>query len=548
MSFEDCARTAAAAHRRARRTQREGPSPGPPARRASLYKGAETSRLTQDWSSTLGVADDELRWSLMRLRGRSRDLARNSPFVRSYLRLVANNMIGPCGMTLQAQVKDNSGKTNKRLNDTIEAAWHDWGKDVTIGVPMSLVRFEHQLARTIPTDGEVFVRFWRGFGNRHAFALEAIDPDLVDEMLNRPRTRTQNEIRMGVELDEFGRPVAYHVWDRAASVIAPPSDRRRERIPASEILHLYDPDRLNHSRGVPWLVTVMYPLKMFDGYVEAELVASRVAASKMGFFKRSEDATGPAVTGQEGEDGSGAIEMEANPGTFETMPPGYELQTFDAQHPAGQFPAFVKTQLRMIASGLGISYNVLANDLESVNYSSMRSGLGLERDTWRSLQHWWIGAFRDRVYREWLSMSLLAGAITLDSRDFRKFLDVRWVPRGWTGVDPIKDTQAAIAAMDRGLVAPQDVVAEEGRELEDVYRQISEADKLAKQYGIEVGRAEPSARPSPEPEKDPDEGGDREPDTARLATDVRPGNRLAALIATKAHANGKAVHQNGSER
>ena len=532
MSFEDCARAAAAAHRRARR---QGSSPQPPARRASLFKGAESSRLTMDWNTTLGVADDELRWSVMRLRARARDLARNNPYVRGYLKLIAINVIGPAGMTLQAQVKDNSGRTNKRLNDVIESGWAEWSEDVTIGVQLSLIRFEHQLVKTIASDGEIFVRFWRGFGNRYAFAMEAIDPDLVDETLNRPRgSRGENEIRMGIEVDQFGRPVAYHVWDRPSSVIAPPSERKRLRLSADEVLHIYDPERVNHSRGLSWLAPTMFTLKQLDGMEEAVLVGVRASAAKMGFFVKKDDGAGGFAE-------VNSIEMEANPGSMEVLPPGYELQSWDPQHPSSEYVPFVKSMLRKIASGLGISYNVLANDLESVNYSSMRSGLAGERDTWRTLQQWWISAFRSRVYREWLAMALLADAVKLDTRDFRKFLDVRWVPRGWAGVDPIKDIEAAVSGMDRGLVAPQDVVAEQGQELEDVYRKISEADKLAKQYGIEVGRAQESPKPASSPPREPDQGGDQEANTARLATDARPANRVAVLV-------GKRPHRNGSTR
>ncbi|MCI0539082.1 MAG: phage portal protein [Verrucomicrobiales bacterium] len=72
--------------------------------------------------------------------------------------------------------------------------------------------------------------------------------------------------------------------------------------------------------------------------------------------------------------------MEVSPGQFETRPVGFEFQTFDPQHPTQAFPFFVKTFLRGIASGLGVSYNTLANELEGVNFSSIRAGVSDERE------------------------------------------------------------------------------------------------------------------------------------------------------------------------
>ena len=65
-------------------------------------------------------------------------------------------------------------------------------------------------------DGEAFVRLWRGFeGNPYGLALQAIDADLIDETFNRPRRGSENEIRMGVEIDAIGRPVGYWIWNPA---------------------------------------------------------------------------------------------------------------------------------------------------------------------------------------------------------------------------------------------------------------------------------------------------------------------------------------------
>ena len=56
-------------------------------------------------------------------------------------------------------------------------------------------------------------------------------------------------------------------------------------VPANELLHLMMTHRPNQSRGVPWMSTAMTRLHNLGQYEEAEVVASRVSACKMGFFK-----------------------------------------------------------------------------------------------------------------------------------------------------------------------------------------------------------------------------------------------------------------------
>jgi capsid protein len=50
------------------------------------------------------------------------------------------------------------------------------------------------------------------------------------------------------------------------------------------MIHAFLPERAMQTRGAPWMSPVIADLKMLNGYREAELVAARVGASKMGFF------------------------------------------------------------------------------------------------------------------------------------------------------------------------------------------------------------------------------------------------------------------------
>lgn len=453
----------------------------------SVYKGAEGSRLTSDWTPTLLSPDDETRWTATRLRARGRDLARNNAYARQYLNLLAVNVIGPHGVSHEATVRDNSGKLNTLINERIEDAWEAWSLSPTLDGRLSRVAFEQQLIQGVARDGEVLVRLWRGGGgdfpgNPFGLALEAIDPDLLDERYSRQAGDGTNEIRMGIEVDTHGRPLAYHLWDRPLGTLSNGSARKRTRVPADEIIHLYTQERPNQTRGVTWFAPIMLPIRMLAGYTEAELVAARTAASKMGFFVKKDGEGG----GFSPDDTTRSMEMDANPGTFEFAPDGYGFESWNPDHPNTAFGNFVKAALREVATGLCIDYNTLANDLENVNYSSMRSGLLISRDVWRSKQQWWIDAFERRVYQEWLNMALLNGAMVLGPRDARKFFSARWTPRGWPWVDPLKDVQAALIAIGSGLGSRTAYLAEQGIDLEDTLEDLADEQDMADELGIDI--------------------------------------------------------------
>ena len=118
--------------------------------------------------------------------------------------------------------------------------------------------------------------------------------------------------------------------------------------------------------------------------------------------------------------------IEAQPGVIETLPPGLDFQPWSPDHPAGAFQNFVKAMLRFVASSLGVSYNALASDLEGVNYSSMRSGLLIERDQWRMCQSFMKEQMLQPIFESWISLALLAGELTLDSRDPSRFICGKW--------------------------------------------------------------------------------------------------------------------------
>ena len=229
-------------------------------------------------------------------------------------------------------------------------------------------------------------------------------------------------------------------------------------------------------------------IDMIGGYEEAELVAARAGASKMGFYYTD---TGDEYKGDD-TDANGNLIQEAEPGTFEQLPHGTKFEAYDPQHPTGAYNYFMTGVLKGAAAGLNVSYTGFSGDLTAVNYSSIRAGLIEERENWRLVQGWFIEHGMARIYERWLSGALSRGLIinaagvTLPLSRKEKFLDVSWQARGWAWVDPLKDQQANDAAVASGHKTNSAVVAATGEDLEEVYEQLAWEKELAKKYGLEL--------------------------------------------------------------
>lgn len=438
--------------------------PKPKTAKRSAFDAARVSRLTNGWTTNPQNTDTEIKESLNILRARSRSLGWNNDYGRRFLNLVKTNVIGHNGIRLQVRSKYPSGELDERANQIIETGFDEWCQkgNCTANGKQSFLSFKGLAMASLPTDGEVIIRHIMGWkGNKFGYAVHMYDPDYLDVDLNE-NLSNGNQIRMGVEINKWGAPVRYHF------LVNHPNDwqynrwnnpKKYEIVPASQISHFYIHERINQTRGVPWLATPAERLYQLGGYEEAELVAARGGASKMGFYKTG---TGAEYTGDDYDEEAQAPTQTAEPGTFEELPDGWDFVPYSPDHPNSGFESFCMAILRGVAAGLNVSYVALANDLRGVSYSSIRQGELSDRDAWRMLQQLFIAEVMQDIYRNWLTMSLIGDGLNLPFSKFDKFNAPKWQPRGWEWVDPLKEETANEKAMKNLTRTPQEIVAARG--------------------------------------------------------------------------------------
>ena len=445
------------------------------------YAAADTGRLLSTWGTSSSSVNNIIRTDLKSLRARSRQLARDDDYARRYLKLCVSNIIGPGGMKLQSKAKDPSRRLDKKANQIIEDAFHEWSKREYCSLnQMSFPDLQRLIIETVARDGECLVKIIRGKINKFGFALQVIEADHLDVDYN------EGNIVLGIENDAYGRPIAYHIYPQHPGDLTYESYayKRRMRIPTKDMIHVFYTERPNQKRGIPWMASAMTRMKHLNAYEEAEIIAARIGASAMGAF------TSPEGTYPQDEDDSNDFQMEFEPGEFFKAPDGYDVKFFTPQHPAGNFDPFIKSCLRGIAAGLNVSYASLSNDLSSVNYSSIRAGSIEERDYWKTLQAWFIDVFLQPVYSEWLASALAFGQVDLPVGKYDKYNNAQFYARSWDWVDPQKDVNSKVTEIDNNLTTLTYILAEQGIDLEDLLKEKQREKELLEEYGLTVKKPE----------------------------------------------------------
>lgn len=229
--------------------------------------------------------------------------------------------------------------------------------------------------------------------------VQVVDPDskrltlqcIPGEQVINPGGETAADRRSligGVELTEYGRPVAFHVaqYDETGSFLT----GTPRRIPATSARLLVNPRlaRTGQVRGEPGLQAVAKRIDQIDQFIQHTGYAAQVA-TLFGLLIKTAD---PATTQNLAElatddqpDRSSAYapkEIELGPGFVNHLRPGESVEQVKPEHPTTQFRDFVLTNLLIVSADMGIPMPVWLYEIGSLTASNLKALMGL---AWRRL-------------------------------------------------------------------------------------------------------------------------------------------------------------------
>lgn len=440
---------------------------------AGGYSGASRKRhALRDYTPPAADAVSDINPDLPDLRARSRDLNRNSMLGHAAIGSVLDHAVGT-GLSFQSRI--DAGLLG--LDDEAAAAWQDgterrfnhWAKSHNCDVTRqeNFYNLQRTVLNAMLESGDVLALM---VGVRlpnwpYALAVQTVEADRVCNRDHKPDTERLVD---GVEFDDGGAPVRYHVaryhpgrlsargkqeW-RAVEAFGARTGRRNA-------LLIYDRTRPGQVRGVPLLAPVIEALKQISRYTEAELQAAVINAVFAVFMKMDAQAFDDLFDDEGRRDylqgaakWNGKIDSAGvdNGGKVVNLMPGEEPVTVTPGRPNPDFEPFFAAIASQIGAALGIPFEVLIKRFNS-SYSASKAAF---MEAWRffyRMRDFIATEFCQPIYEAWLDDEVASGRIVAPGYFSDPLVREAWCAADWVGdgpgsLDPLKDVKAARERVD----------------------------------------------------------------------------------------------------
>jgi lambda family phage portal protein len=359
-------------------------------------------------------------------------------------------------------------------------------------------------------------------GGIFSTSVLVLDPDRLSNPVGKPDSEN---LRGGIELDQYGAAVAYHVRNAHPSDLTGTWDASKwTRIPREDktgrplFVHAVDRRRAHQRDAVGRLASVMARIKM-QGISDKTEIEAQIQNSIFGMYATSARGSAEMAQSMAPVDDGDALLDDARISFYEqadltyggvrvaVLPGTDEIKTIASDRGNENFVPFQNYILRAIASALGVSYEQLSNDWSGINYSSART---LLNEIWRGLiadRHLFTQSFCTPIFSAWLQEAVARDLIEVPGGKamFYAFRDALtqcdWVGPGRGVIDPLKEANGA-AINREGLVSTlEDDCAESGKDWRQVMWQRKREEVARENYGLAApaptkGSAAPSAEGS----------------------------------------------------
>lgn len=419
------------------------------------YDAASVGRRTQGWRKSSGDANAVIGAANKPIREAARDLVRNNPYAESALGTIADHAVGG-GILAKPRQAD----------PRVEAAWHDWAETTACDADgrHDLYGLQKLIMRTVVESGEVLVRRRLRRPTDGVFLntqIQVIDPDFLDTAKDQDLAGGARIIQ-GVEFDPIGRRTAYWLFPEHPGSLRGgfPSS---QRVPAESVLHVFRPMRPGQVRGISWFAPVLLRARDFDEFEDATLIKQKIAAC-LAVLTSDPDGTAPALGVA---DTTQTPEWDSiQPGAVMNLQPGRDVHVVNP--PAtNDYDAYAKTQLRAIATGLGVTYEDLTGDYTDMPFSAARMS---RIRHWARVEDWrWrilIPQFCDPVWTWVMEAAAVQGVIGTPQ-------GARWTCEPAPMIDPVNEGLAYQRLVRNGLKSLSESLREQGYDPEAVLEEMA---------------------------------------------------------------------------
>lgn len=443
------------------------------------YEAGEVTRFNDGWVPIDGDTENGDKTQRDLIKARARYLENNSDIAGAAVGGIVRNVVGT-GIKPQARTGD------ERLNKEIESLWKEWTRPENCDITgqQTFEEMQAMLLRRKIVDGEILVKKVINKRGRFPLKLQVIKSDLLSQYLLRA-PKTNNVIRSGIELNDHLQPLAYWIDKKTPDGY---TEYDPTRVRADEIIHLWTRSQPDQIRGMSDLTPIIKRLKDTQDYLDAETVAAKIAACFSVFITTQTGA--PGMVGRIGstKDPEKKKIQSIRPGMIKYLAPGESVTTANPSRGIASAKDYVSIQERLAGAGLGLSYELMSRDFNSSSFSAARQGMLEDRKTFEPIQQFLSAHLCTPIYREWLDTCVLAG--TLDIPDYfanrEAYQAVEWVTPGWSWIDPQKEVNADISAIQNGGKTLSQWCAERGYDWREQLEQMALEKETAESLGLKL--------------------------------------------------------------
>lgn len=478
-----------------------------PPRVRARYDAAQTTHDNRKhWANADLLSADAAGSASVRqiLRSRARYEIANNSYAKGCLLTLAHYLIGH-GPRLQMQTESAS------VNHDVEARFSEWARDVA-------------LARTLRTmhmarvgDGEAFALLTTNPSSRNRVKLDVVPYECDRFTTPLSKLGTDPSLVDGIELDDTGSPVAYHMAKRHPGDAAGFAGFDQfERIEAANVLHWFRRDRAEQHRGISELTPALPLFAQLRRYTLAVIAAAETAAD---FAVVLETPTPAGSEANESSDDLPLIEIERR--MMVPLPEGYKPFQIKAEQPTTTYREFKREILNEIARAMDVPFNIAAGNSSEYNYASGRLD---HQSFFRSLdvqREDLANDYLDVIFAAWLLEAsrtpnyFPAGLMRSMMQTAQSRVPHVWFWDGMDHVDPVKNATATEIDLRCGNTSYPREFARQGLDWEEEQKQQAAALGVTvdeyrallrgKLFGPAPAVVDPN-QPEPEPvEEDDDE-------------------------------------------
>ena len=448
-----------------------------------------------------------------------REVTRKSAFLQAYMRQKEINVVGSAGPS--PNFGTISGKADRKR---VQALWDYWKKDPSVDGRLDWPGLLARLITTFATDGRTFALHKYEDDYRNGFGVMPLSRDwqvssFASELsLEERRVHgISYDYRNGVYYDKVsGRIKGYDFF--AGGLIGADGALRTSK---KSFIYSRDLGVLQNKVGAYNVDNV--PEDLLSVLLTINQVAD-IDASMAEVMKKSAlmigvlESSGTSIDQQERTKSGDELEeiMGFNPltqsipprsfaeenGKISFAPYGHKLNMVSPDVPSSNIVEFRRELLKAFFAALGLDYYTMAGDLENVNYSSLRHGALMARETWFSDQANLEASVCEGILMSLCIHAYLTGQLRLtSSRTLEELYMTEWRHRTFPWPDPEKDMKANEIEVGLGINSPQRIAAGLGRDYDRLQEELDEHAERVR-----------ARTPEPEPPEDPPGDGEPPPD------------------------------------